>query len=112
MQGSGGRSLGVFVGVLAPGELDPETFDAVGAEAFGVAGRRPVSGVVGVVGHADAADFLRQNRVEQFAGKPFGAVNERHVVEAMNVERERIERRFAEDQFEGLPNRWTAKRLC
>ena len=68
-------------------------------QSHGVPGRRPVAGVVGIVRDADSADFLRQERVEQFVGEALRAVDERHVLEAVHPEGQRVEGRFAQDHF-------------
>ena len=78
-------------------ELHAVDVDALGGESFGVPDRCLVPGVVRVVGDADAADFLRPDRLEKFVREPLATVTERHVVDAVHPERQRVERRLAQD---------------
>ena len=86
-------------------ELHAVDVDSLGGESFGVPERRLVSGVVRVVGDADAADFLREDRLEEFVREPLAPVAERHVSDAVDPKRQRVERRLAQDHV-GLIERF------
>lgn len=83
-------------------ELHAKDFDPVCSEPFGVALRRPLARVVGVVGQFHPPHVAQ--RFPQFVAEAFGAEQTRHVAEAVRAKRQRIEHRFAQDDFLGVAN--------
>ncbi|OQC74777.1 MAG: hypothetical protein BWX44_00598 [Spirochaetes bacterium ADurb.Bin001] len=91
---------GVFVGVHAVRELDAPHLDAVRSEPLRVPLCRPFARVVSIVGELHAPHLAQ--RFPKLIGKTFRAEQARHVLKAARVKRQRVEHRFAEDDFVAL----------
>ena len=84
-------------------ELHPIDFDAVRLEPLRVPLRRPLAGVVRVVGDADTPHF--PDRLPKLVGEAFRAKQAGHVAKAAGPKCQRVQNRFAQDDFVGLERR-------
>ena len=97
--GGRGELQGVFVGVHALGEEDAPAFEAFGHELGGKLVGAAVAGFVPVVGDQHALDAVFLEGGEMVGGEALHAVGCRDVAIAGAPEGERVDERFAQDDF-------------
>ena len=85
------------------GNLTRKHFDAKPLQLLRVPLRRPLAGVVPVVSQIHPPRLVLAECLQQLLGKTFRAVNARHVFEAVHPKRQRVNHRFAQDDFRLRP---------
>ena len=81
------------------GELHPKHFDPVILEPFRIALGSPLTGLVRIVSDPNSLHVL--DRFPKLIGKPLRAKETHRIGEPVRTERQRIEDRFAQDDFVG-----------
>ena len=86
-----------------------EQFQTETLERFAVLFDRLLSGVITIEGDQQATDVMAFESVEQFIGQPVGSVDRRHVAIARRPERQRVDDRFAQNDFVGRVQRFAVE---